>query len=144
MCGLVFKEHRMLKTKQGEVDLVLNLLEHEVYLQTDPLRLRQVLYNLVSNAIKFTEHGEVIIQAVVSGSSLRFKVADTGVGIAPEHQVRIFERFRKVDIGKRSIYGGFGLGLTISRNLIESLGGRIWVESVQNKGTTFYFTLPIE
>jgi signal transduction histidine kinase/ligand-binding sensor domain-containing protein len=140
---LSFKNHRILKSKNGEVELVLRPLANPRALFTDSLRLKQVLYNLISNAIKFTERGEVVIEVVEKASVVRFRVSDSGIGIAPEHQARIFERFRKVEAGKRNLYGGFGLGLTISRNLIESLGGSIWVESVQGRGTTFYFTLPL-
>jgi signal transduction histidine kinase/ligand-binding sensor domain-containing protein len=140
---LSFKNHRILLAKNGEVDLFLNLLSQPVVICTDPLRLKQVLYNLISNAIKFTSKGQVVVEATMGNESVRFSVSDSGIGIAPEHQSRIFERFRKVEAGKRNLYGGFGLGLTISRNLVESLGGRIWVESIQNEGTTFYFTLPL-
>lgn len=140
---LSFKNHRMLLAKNGEVDLLLSLLKNPVDISTDPLRLKQILYNLISNAIKFTQKGQVVVEASMSNDLVRFSVADSGIGIAPEHQSRIFERFRKIEAGKRNLYGGFGLGLTISRNLVESLGGRIWVESVHNQGTTFYFTLPL-
>ncbi|MFT3738109.1 MAG: HAMP domain-containing sensor histidine kinase [Breznakibacter sp.] len=140
---LSFKNHRMLKIKKGNVDLILHPLPPSLVLFTDPLRFKQILYNLISNAIKFTDRGKVEIECTVLADSVRFSIIDSGIGIAPENQPRIFERFRKVDGNKRTIYGGFGLGLTISRNLVESLGGHIWVESIPQKGTTFFFTLPL-
>lgn len=140
---LSFKNHRMLKAKNGDVELILHPLPASLVLQTDPLRLKQILYNLISNAIKFTERGTVEMECVVLQNFTRFSVKDSGIGISAEHQKHIFERFRKVGGNKRNLYGGFGLGLTISRNLVESLGGKIWVESVPQQGTTFFFTLPL-
>jgi len=110
----------------------------------DPMRLRQVCFNLLVNAIKFTEKGQVVIRVETDVGSreagvLRFCVADTGVGIAPEEQKRIFSRF----VRTASVPGGHegsGLGLEISKRLVEAMGGRIWVESVPGMGSTFYFT----
>jgi two-component system sensor histidine kinase/response regulator len=115
----------------------------------DPARIRQVLVNLVGNAIKFTERGEVLVEATVEaavdrGIVLRFSVADTGVGIAPEKQELIFEAFTQADVSTTRRFGGTGLGLTIARRIVEQAGGRIWVESELGKGTRFHFTLPLE
>jgi signal transduction histidine kinase len=140
---LNFKRHQTLIAKQGKVNFILKPLSQNISLYTDPLRVKQVLYNLVSNAIKFTAEGTIEMGYEINGSMLHVYVQDSGIGIAPENQKYVFERFRKIDGGKRNLYGGFGLGLTISRNLIESLGGRIWLESYVGKGTTFYFTLPL-
>jgi len=140
---LNFKRHQTLIAKQDKVNFILKPLSQNITLYTDPLRVKQVLYNLVSNAIKFTAEGAIEMGYEINGSMIHVYVQDSGIGIAPENQKYVFERFRKIDGGKRNLYGGFGLGLTISRNLIESLGGRIWLESYVGKGTTFYFTLPL-
>ena len=112
----------------------------------DALRLRQVLANLVGNAIKFTEHGEVVMaidgEQVEHGQSLyrlRCEVRDTGIGIAPELQARIFAPFVQADVSMSRRYGGTGLGLTISRQLIEMMGGRVAVDSKFGKGSVFRF-----
>jgi two-component system, sensor histidine kinase and response regulator len=111
----------------------------------DPLRLRQVVLNLVGNAIKFTEKGEVVVEVGVAGTteddvSLHFSVRDTGVGIPQDKLKSIFEPFTQVDGSMSRKFGGTGLGLTISTRLIEMMGGRVWVESEVEKGSTFHFT----
>jgi len=112
----------------------------------DPGRLRQVIVNLVGNAIKFTERGEVVISVSPEVErdgevDLHFAVADTGIGISPEKQKAIFEAFAQADASTSRTYGGTGLGLTISSRLVEIMGGRIWVESEVGKGSTFHFTV---
>lgn len=114
----------------------------------DPTRLRQILVNLVGNAVKFTERGEVSVQVSVESSdadsaTLRFAVADTGIGIPPEKRRVIFEAFAQGDKSTSSRYGGTGLGLTISAKLVEMMGGRMWVESAVGQGSTFHFTLKL-
>jgi len=115
----------------------------------DPTRLRQVLLNLLGNAIKFTESGEVTLRvapdadAAVPGA-LRFSVSDTGIGIAEEKLGAVFERFTQADSSTTRKYGGSGLGLTISKRLVELMGGRIWVESAVGKGSVFSFAVPLE
>jgi signal transduction histidine kinase len=115
----------------------------------DPTRLRQVLLNLLGNAIKFTESGEVALRvAPDAGSSvpgaLRFTISDTGIGIAGEKLGAVFERFTQADSSTTRRYGGSGLGLTISKRLVELMGGRIWVESQVGKGSVFSFAVPLE
>ena len=112
----------------------------------DPRRLRQVVINLVGNAIKFTEEGEVEVgiaveEALPDAVGLRLWVRDTGIGIAPEKQARIFDSFSQVDSSTSRRFGGSGLGLAISQQLVELMGGRIWVESEEGKGSTFYCTV---
>jgi signal transduction histidine kinase/DNA-binding response OmpR family regulator/HPt (histidine-containing phosphotransfer) domain-containing protein len=115
----------------------------------DPWRLRQVLTNLLGNAIKFTDDGEVSIRAQViqnepSVDRLHFAISDTGIGIAPEDQPRIFEAFAQADGSTSRRFGGTGLGLSISRHLVALMGGRLQVESEPGRGTTFWFEVPLE
>jgi signal transduction histidine kinase len=109
----------------------------------DERRLTQVLMNLVSNAIKFTEAGSVSIRAKVEDGSFVVAVSDTGMGIAPEDRERIFEEFQQVDGSSTRRKGGTGLGLAIARRIVELHGGRIWVESTAGQGSTFAFTVPV-
>ncbi len=111
----------------------------------DPGRLRQVVVNLVGNAIKFTEHGEVVVHVQRESQTadevcLHFRVTDTGVGIPRERQALIFEAFTQADSSTTRQYGGTGLGLTISSMLVALMRGRVWVESEAGHGSTFHFT----
>jgi PAS domain S-box-containing protein len=111
----------------------------------DPQRLRRIVVNLVGNAIKFTEHGEVVLHAQIESKSstdvlLHFSVTDTGIGIPVEQQQRIFEAFAQADASTTRKYGGTGLGLAISAQLCELMGGLMWVESELGIGSTFHFT----
>jgi two-component system, sensor histidine kinase and response regulator len=114
----------------------------------DPARLRQVLVNLVGNAIKFTEEGEVEVSVQTQTQSaeetiLRFSVRDTGIGIPEDKQKQIFDAFSQADSSTTRKYGGTGLGLTIAGQLVGLMGGKLWVESEAEKGSTFYFTVPV-
>jgi signal transduction histidine kinase/putative methionine-R-sulfoxide reductase with GAF domain len=116
--------------------------------RADPTRLRQVILNLLSNAAKFTEQGTILIEAGVQTpqpgkSEIIVKVTDTGIGISAEHQRNLFQPFTQVDGSATRKTGGSGLGLSISRLLVEIHGGRIGVESTEGEGSCFYFTLPI-
>jgi PAS domain S-box-containing protein len=115
------------------------------FLMGDPARLRQVLVNLMGNAIKFTERGEVVADVQVERGGedevlLHFRVRDTGIGIPKAKQERIFEAFSQADTSTTRRYGGTGLGLTISGQLVHMMGGEIWVESEEDQGSTFHFT----
>ncbi len=112
-------------------------------LRIDPTRIRQVLFNLLSNAERFTEQGSITIGVRRAEDEVVFSVADTGVGIAPQDIPRLFEEFQQLDATTRRRYPGAGLGLTISRRFVELHGGRIWVESHLGVGSTFSFALPI-
>ncbi len=109
----------------------------------DERRITQVLLNLVGNAIKFTEAGEVRIAAQASDAEFAVSVSDTGPGIAPADQEKIFEEFRQVDSSSTRSKGGTGLGLSIARRIVDLHGGRMWVESVPGRGSTFSFSLPL-
>jgi PAS domain S-box-containing protein len=115
------------------------------FLVGDPMRLRQILVNLVGNAIKFTEHGEIVVDVQTQEISqesveLHFRVQDSGIGIANEKQKMIFEAFTQADSSTTRKYGGTGLGLAITSRLVDLMGGRIWVESAPGRGSTFHFT----
>ncbi len=117
------------------------------YIVADSGRLRQVILNLVGNAIKFTEKGEVVVQVAreqreTGQSTLHFEVSDTGIGIPRDKFEKIFSVFEQVDNSSTRRFGGTGLGLAISSKLVERMGGRIWVESEVGKGSAFHFTLP--
>ena len=125
-----------LKVSKGNPDPIFSIL-------SDPLRFKQVMNNLISNAIKFTPSGIVEFgYQVINEQTIQFFIKDTGIGLPPEKLGIIFERFRQAEETTTKSYGGTGLGLTISRKLIELLGGNIWVESELKNGSTFYFTLP--
>ncbi|WP_374351802.1 ATP-binding protein [Chitinimonas sp.] len=117
------------------------------FIYGDTLRLNQVLFNLLSNAVKFTEQGEVVLVVSVFDKAqqafLNFSVRDTGVGIAPAAQARLFQSFQQADASVSRKFGGTGLGLAISRQLVDMMGGQMGVESEPGLGSTFWFTLPL-
>ncbi len=112
-------------------------------IRADERKVKQVLLNLLSNALKFTpEGGRIDVRAAVQDGVAEISVTDTGVGIAPEDQAAVFEEFRQVGTAAKKVEGT-GLGLAISRKFVELHGGRIWVESKVGTGSTFGFTLPL-
>jgi signal transduction histidine kinase len=111
----------------------------------DSGRLRQVVLNLVGNAIKFTDHGEIVVSIAVEASlaevvRIHFAVRDTGIGIPVDKQSMIFERFSQADTSSTRKHGGTGLGLTIASELVQMMGGRVWVDSEVGRGSAFHFT----
>lgn len=126
------------------LDWRIDLPERLPLLRADPVRLRQVLLNLLSNAGKFTEHGEVLLGAEVAPPEIHFWVSDTGWGISPEQQDRIFEPFVTVELAHdRHITGGIGLGLSITRHIVALHGGKMSLESEPGKGSTFHIHIPL-
>ncbi len=120
----------------------INPMENQtVSILTDESRLRQILDNLIGNAIKFTREGSVSLEVNIEGDRVNFSVTDTGIGIPVDQQASIFERFIQANQGHKINFGGTGLGLAISKNLIELLGGNIGVESEPGKGSRFYFSI---
>jgi signal transduction histidine kinase len=109
----------------------------------DGRRLTQVLINLVGNAIKFTDAGEVVIKATATDGSFHLSVCDTGPGISTADQAKLFQEFQQADNSITRKKGGTGLGLAISKRIIEMHGGRIWIDSVVGQGSTFSFTVPV-
>jgi PAS domain S-box len=141
----VIREFDRKASKKGvELRLFYPESEKGIILHGDLTKVRQVLTNLVGNAIKFTDEGYVEIGFEKIGPDLRFHVKDSGIGIQAEFQKQIFERFRQVDSSYSRKYGGNGLGLAISRSYIEKMDGRIWVESEVGKGASFFFTVPTQ
>lgn len=118
------------------------LNEEQANVLTDRTKVTQILSNLISNSIKFTNEGFVEFGCVLKGNSLEFFVKDSGIGIEPEFHEKIFERFRQADRSINRLYGGTGLGLAISKAFVDLLGGKIWLNSEPNKGSVFYFTIP--
>jgi Amt family ammonium transporter len=146
---LVDEVMAMLAAKATEKGLeLLCLTDRRVprIVEADSDRVRQVLVNLVSNAIKFTEHGQVVLRVTVDSEShdrcqIRFAVSDTGIGISPDQMERLFRAFSQADAATTRVYGGTGLGLAISKQLAELMGGMIGVESAAGVGSTFWFTI---
>jgi CheY-like chemotaxis protein len=142
---LVFENEKDQKNKKGiAINLEKMLDDEESYILTDEVRLRQILYNLLGNALKFTKNGSVKFGYTIEKKFIQFYVKDTGKGIAPKNQKMVFERFRQEEETNTRQYGGSGLGLSISKGLVTLLGGEIWVESDLGIGASFYFTIPID
>ena len=128
--------------KKLELNLRLPAPEEETIIVADEHRLSQIFNNLISNALKFTVMGQIEIGYRPFGPMVEFYVMDTGIGIPEEYHKKVFDRFRQVEGAQTRTYGGNGLGLAISKNLVELMGGKIWVESEPGKGSAFYFTIP--
>lgn len=144
----LYIEYAQKLINENKFQIVLNISkgysDNESIIYTDAARLKQVLCNLLDNAIKFTKTGEIEFgYRPVDGNYLEFYVRDTGIGIHPEKHHLIFERFRQIDESLDREYGGNGLGLAICKAFVELMGGKIWLKSETEKGTTFFFTIPV-
>lgn len=124
------------------INLSVGLKDNDARIVTDGTKLIQVLSNLINNSIKFTRQGQIDFGYALKDNFLEFFVRDSGIGISSDHIDKIFSRFYQVDGAISRQYGGTGLGLSICKAYVELLGGRIWVNSKQGKGTIFQFTLP--
>lgn len=131
------------KDKTLQFELITDI-GNDVRILTDEIRLKQILDNLIGNAIKFTHEGSVKLKAILAEGMLHFSISDTGIGIPEDQYTAIFERFRQANHSSYASYGGTGLGLPISKNLIGLLGGKIWVSSELGKGSVFEFTIRID
>jgi len=135
-----------LRAEQKGLELVCHVLPDVPHIASgDPGRLRQVLVNLIGNAIKFTDRGQILVQVEIESSTpdetvLHYFVSDSGIGVPKEKQQAIFEPFKQADGSTTRRFGGTGLGLTISTTLVELMGGRIWLDSAPHEGSTFHFT----
>jgi PAS domain S-box-containing protein len=129
--------------KRKGLEFAVQLPAQPVYMETDRTKVRQIVLNLISNAVKFTARGSVSISVRANGQDVRIAVSDTGIGIRPQDLDVIFEEFRQVDQSRTREYGGTGLGLSITRKLIALLGGNIAVASQYGRGSTFTVTLPL-
>lgn len=137
------KKEYSYKARTKGIELKVSLPENSgaITIKSDEVRVKLVLINFVGNALKFTDSGYIEIGITQNGDEIRFYVKDTGIGIAKEYHEKIFERFRQVEGAQTRRYSGNGLGLAITKNLAELLGGRIWVDSEPGKGSTFYFAV---
>lgn len=125
------------------VKLIFKTIDKNIYIKSDVFRFKQVMTNLISNSIKFTKYGYIEVGYDIKGDKIQFYVKDTGIGIEDDRKHHIFERFNKLETNE-FLHKGTGLGLTISKSLVELLGGTMWFESKWQEGSIFYFTLPYD
>ena len=139
-------EDKKVKIGKSDISITISQSDKELVLYTDPFRLQQILINLIDNALKFTESGFVEVSCdndKLDGRKVVFHVKDSGIGMDQKQIDYIFDRFIKLEENTTKIYRGAGLGLAISKNIVELLGGELWVESEVGKGSTFYFSIPV-
>ena len=140
----VFKAIRLnLRKSSVKIQHNINISDEDNHIRSDIYKLKEILTNLMDNAVKFTKEGVVEIGCSRRGDYIEFYVQDTGIGIPEKMQGEIFNSFTQVERGDIREYGGTGLGLTISKAYVEILGGEIWLDSQEGKGSTFFFTIPI-
>jgi len=143
----IYESYSEIKKQKGKenIELSVNLAKtnQNVITLTDPLRLNQIISNLIDNAFKFTDEGFITFgYEIQKSNNLHFYLKDSGIGMDEKKKELVFERFRKIEDDKTKLYRGAGLGLAICKSLIELLGGEIWVESYLGSGSSFYFTIP--
>lgn len=139
----VIQSFQLAMPESKNVVVAANLDMSSLVIKTDPIRFEQIIRNLLSNAVKFTENGLIELGCEKDKGFYIFSVKDTGIGIQTENQRVIFDRFRKIENDKQHLYRGTGIGLFLSRQLVEMFGGEIWVESEVGKGSCFYFSIPV-
>jgi signal transduction histidine kinase len=138
---LLFEKNYLNK---DNVDIIINKeVNGKQIIQTDEEKIRKILMVLSNNAIKFTKNGHIKLGYSINNSDIQFFIEDTGIGIPEKNQKMIFESFRQVDSSMERNYEGVGIGLTIAKAFVEILDGKIWFDSEENLGTTFYFTVPL-
>ena len=146
LSGMMLESYQFFKPRIEEKGVSFNYVEkitgREALVQTDKHKLEGILINLINNALKFTQQGSIEFGNYTEGDSMVFYVRDTGMGIPAEHQPAIFERFSRGDANLTRSFEGSGLGLSIAKAYAELLGGRIWFESAEGRGSTFWFSLP--
>jgi two-component system sensor histidine kinase/response regulator len=140
----IFDQQTAQRNKNIQIIINESALDKQLRIYSDPLRLKQIFFNLLSNALKFTSKGSVEFGYTIDNDLIQFYVKDTGVGISDDKKDVIFKRFGQADDFFFKNAMGTGLGLAISKNLVEIMGGKIWLESELNVGTTFYFSLPFK
>ncbi len=128
--------------QRRQLDLIAGAVDPSLEISADGSKLRRILVNLISNALKFTQVGYIRLDCVDDAHEIIFSVTDTGIGLREDETEVIFEKFRQIDYSSTRKYEGIGLGLSIVKQLVEMHGGRVWVVSVFGKGSTFYFSLP--
>ncbi|NWJ51233.1 MAG: hypothetical protein HXX14_10240 [Bacteroidetes bacterium] len=141
---LNFENEKTVKNK-NEIAIILEKPTNTstVIINSDEYRFKQILFNLMGNALKFTEKGSITLGYQIKNKCVELYVKDTGIGIPSDKLELVFQRFRQVDDSNTRTFGGAGLGLTITKNLVEAMGGKIWVESKEKTGSQFYFTIPL-
>lgn len=143
LADLIRRSVTKAKTKTSQHQVEVQLPQEPLRIKTDPDKLAQVLDNLLDNAIKYSPNGGgILIRGEHQDGKIKVSVIDQGIGISKEHQVRLFEKFYRVDSPLKHTVAGTGLGLSLCKRIIEAHGGRIWVESEEGKGSTFSFTIP--
>ena len=139
-------EHEKDMLRKDEVEIILRIPDgyENLVVKTDSIRIKQILTNLISNALKFTHQGKIEFGFEIKNAEMIFFVKDTGIGIPEDKLEVIFNRFEQSEITISKKYGGTGLGLSISKGIVDLLGGKIWVNAVQHQGSSFFFTIPFE
>jgi signal transduction histidine kinase/CheY-like chemotaxis protein len=139
-----FENEKTVKHK-NRISLILEKPKNisTLFINSDEYRFKQILFNLMGNALKFTEKGFITLGYQIKDNNAVIYVKDSGIGIPADKLELVFQRFRQVDDSNTRTFGGAGLGLTITKNLVEALGGKIWVESKEKNGSEFYFTIPL-
>lgn len=143
MIRKIVQSFQLAVPSEKNVQVASGLSSSSLLVTTDLVRLEQILRNLLANAVKFTDEGQIEVGCLQTQEFFVFSVKDTGIGIHADYQQLIFERFLKINSDKQRLHRGTGIGLFLSKQLVELLGGKIWVESEIGKGSSFYFTIPV-